>query len=291
MGINEPLFDAIYRECLQIINESTDKNILSKQRKLEASYRELCRLKDHELQEFYSVVHELRLYDYVKRLGIAITARNDNHAGPDFLSDLGYIECVCLTKGATGTPQRQWVNQRLGGSMNRYKSASHRLTSVILDKQKKFSDYLNKNVIDKNRPRIIAVNTSIFSNEFCGDLNLELALKVLYGIGCLQMCFDPKVNAFVEAKGTATHAFEDTDIKPLSNVELHLNYFSQTEFQNISAVILVNNSIGEKLKKDYFNMLLNPYSDTPLNINLLSGISYFALSSVENGYNNYQWYN
>lgn len=211
MSINKPLFDEIYEECLQIISNSQDKNIISKRTKLDVSYNKLCELEDHEHQEFYSVVHELRLYSYLKQIGISVSAANDNKAGPDFISDIGYIECVCLTKGEKGTPQRKCLDDCLRGSMNRYVAALPRLTSVLLDKQKKFSDYLSRNLIDENKPRIIAVNTSIFSNEFHSDSNLDLALKVLYGIGCQTMCFDIKTNSFVDEKGVETHAFEDRE--------------------------------------------------------------------------------
>lgn len=291
MSINKPLFNDIYNECLKIIEESQDKNILSKKKKIDAAYNELCSLEDHEYQNFYSIVHELRLYGYLKQIGIYISAANDNKAGPDFISDLGYIECVCLTKGEKGTPQREWLDKRLSGSMNRYISALPRLTSVILDKHKKFQEYISSNKIDKSISKIIAVNTSIFSNEFHSSLNLDLALKVLYGIGCQTMRFDMKKNSFIAEKGVETHAYEDVGVKPPLNVVLPLNYFSQDCFSDISGVLLINNSIGKSLNKGYFNLLLNPYADTPVDMNILSEIKYFALKSIENGFANFEWHN
>lgn len=291
MSINKPLFDKIYEECLQIIKESNDKNILFKQSKLETAYIKLCLEEDPELQEFYSIIHELRLYNYMKNLNIPIYATNDNKAGPDFLSDLGYIECVCLTKGIRETPQRQWLDNQLNGSLNRYLSALPRLTSVILDKQKKFSQYSASGILDPNIPQIIAVNTSIFSNEFHSELNLSLTLKVLYGIGCEAMYFDTKTNSFIGEKGVTNHVFDDIGIKPPFNTELHLNYFMLESFRNISALLLINNSVGEKLIKNYFNLLLNPIANIPIDLTLLKGIKYFALINIENGYANYQWFN
>lgn len=154
MSINKPLFDTIYKKCLLIITNSSDINIKNKQGQLCAAYKKLCKTEDHELQEFYSVVHELRLYQYIKDLGITVSALNDNKAGPDFITDLGYIECVSATKGLKGLPERNYLEKQLKQSMNRYVSAIPRLSSVIADKAKKYGIYLKDNVINEKIPRI-----------------------------------------------------------------------------------------------------------------------------------------
>lgn len=123
MSINKPLFDDIYHNCSDIISKSSDNNIQKKRVKLNSAYTKLCVEENPELQEFYSIVHELRLYQYIKDLGIAINAANDEKAGPDFITDLGYIECISATKGLLGTPERQWLDKRLKESMNRYIAA------------------------------------------------------------------------------------------------------------------------------------------------------------------------
>lgn len=292
MSINNPMYYDIYNECLQTIKETQDKNIVSKKKKLDAAYNELCELEDLEYHNFFSIVHELRLYEYVKKLGINISATNDTKAGPDFLSDLGYIECVCLTKGQEGTRQREWLDKTLKNNcINRYVVALPRLTSVILDKCKKIKEYISSNKINKSIPQIIAVNTSIFSNIFPGSLNLDLALNVLYGIGCIKKHIDVEHKAFVEENGVETHTYKDTALKPPLNAVLPLNYFSQDYFSDISGVLLLNNSIGENLNKKFFNLLLNPKANVPVETNLLSGITYFTLKSIENGYANFEWCN
>lgn len=291
MSINEPLFKAIYHECLQIISKSQDKHILSKEKKLSDAYKNVCRLEDHEYQSFYSIVHELRLYAYLKQIGINVSAADDNKAGPDFISDLGYIECVCVTKGKEGSAGREYLEKRLNDYMNRYISAFPRITSVIVDKQKKYQNYIHSKRIDENISRIIAVNTSIFSNEFHSSLNLDIALKALYGIGSQTMMFDTKHNSFIAEKGVETHAYEDVGFKPPTDKVLQVNYFSQDCFSDISGVLLINNAIGESLNKEYFNLLLNPNAVTPIDASLLKEINYLALKSGENGFINYEWHN
>ncbi len=291
MSINKEHFNRIYENCLSIITRSSDNNIKRKKGKLDWAYLTLCETEDHELQEFHSIVHELRFYQYMNDLGKRIEAANDTVASPDYITELGYIECVCASKGAKDTSERKWLDERLNQTMNRYKAALPRLSSVILDKKKKYEVYLQQNKIDEGIPRIIAINTSIFSNEFHSDLNLNLILKILYGIGCETVRFNRLINNFIEEAEIESRAYEDIELKPPRNIELQLNYFSQKEFENISGVILNNNSIGEELNKEYFLFLLNPFARVPIDVSLLKDIKYFQLS--ENNTHNliYRWHN
>lgn len=164
--INEHLFKDIYNKCLSIINTSKDQNILNKQQKLASAYSLLRETEDHELQEFYSVVYELQIYQYIKDLGIKISSANDIKAGPDFITDLGYIECVCATKGLPGTPERKWLDARLRQRMNRNIAALPRLSSAIKDKAKKYEIYLYKQIIDKKSLVLLDLVLRFFPMNF-----------------------------------------------------------------------------------------------------------------------------
>lgn len=94
MSIENPCFLQIFEECNKIIHNSNDNNILGKHNKLKKSCQELLHTKDTELQQFYSVVAEIRTYDYLKNKNLNPIAHKDNTAGPDFISDIGYIECM-----------------------------------------------------------------------------------------------------------------------------------------------------------------------------------------------------
>lgn len=290
MSINKHLFETIYKNCVSIIDNATDRDILHKKVKLDAAFATLCRLEDPELQEFYSIVHELRLYQYIKDLGFKITAMNDSKAGPDFRTDMGYVECVCATKGRSGTPEHQWLNERLNQSMNRYESALSRLTSVIFDKKDKYKLYLQKQIIDDDTPCIIAVNTSIFSNEFHSQLNLDLVLKILYGIGCRTMSFNLETHNCVGQSEVETHLYENKALKPPRNADLSLDNFSRSDFKHISGIILNNNSIGEELEKEYFCLLLNPFARVAIDKSILQDIKYFALSETDGNSFTYKWF-
>lgn len=276
MGINKRLFAKIYERCLKIIADSSDANIKNKETKLHKAYYDLCKTEDHELQEFYSIVYELRFYQYINDLGIEIKAGNDNKGGPDFITELGYIECVCPTKGESGTLERQWLDNRLKQPMNRYEAVLPRLSGAILDKRKKYKNYLDKNTIDKTKPCIIAINTSIFSNEFQSSSNLELILKILYGIGNEIVEYDTETNSFVETNGVAVHTYESEGVKPPRNIPLALNIFADKEYKNISGIILNNNAIGEELSDEFFYLLLNPVASVQIDEACLRGIKYFT---------------
>lgn len=290
MEINQKLFNDIYNNCLKIINTSTDSNLKKKKSKLDKSYDELCIKENHELQEFYSIVHEIRVYKYLSDLGVEICASDDIKAGPDFITNLGYIECTNATKGANGTPERSYLNKRLKGTMNRFEAALPRLSSSIWDKSKKFKEYLENNIINAEKPCIIALSTAIFSNEFHSDLNLTLLLQILYGIGCETMAFNRTTNQFVE-ETAETHSYQVESKKPPKNTSIPLNFFSNPEYEHIAGVILNNNSIGEELNKKYFCLLLNPHAKNPINIQLLSGIKYFTYDSLDEQYIYYKWFN
>lgn len=251
---------------------------------------ELCKYEDPDLQEFYSVVQELRVYKYLCKLGFEVEVADDTKAGPDFSTQLGYIECVSATKGEKGTLARAYFDKIQQGRINRYEALLPRLTSVILDKSKKIKEYLNKTIIDSNRPCLLAVGTSVFANSNHHDLILELMLRILYGIGYQTISFDPLTNKFVN-NGIETHTFQEEGIKKPLDIKLELNCFGNPEYKHISGIILNNNAVGKEIEKQYFCLLLNPLAVNPIDISLLKRIKYFSFSSIDEKGINYQWHN
>lgn len=289
MSINKQLFDSIYDECCKIIQFSQDKLLLQKKDKLDYSYKQLCETEDCELQEFYSIVHELRTYYFLCNNNLTVHVQDDNHIGPDFLcSEIGYIECISITKGAVGTECRKYVEKCLSRSMNRYLAALPRITSAIIDKKNKYETYLSKQAIDPNIPRLIAINTSIFSNEFNSDSIIDLLLKILYGIGCQIMRVKINPISFVEENGVESHQYNDIG-KKHSDLDLELNYFAKADFRNISAIILENNAIGENDISKYFFIFTNPLANVPIEIKNLKNIKTFIQEKADESHISYKW--
>ena len=289
MSINKKNFASKYHQCLEIIHSSSDKAILNKEEKLNKAYKKLVENDDSELQEFYSIVHELKTYHFLKTKGLAITAQNDNKKGPDFYcEELGYIECVSVTRGEKGTECREYVENCLARISFRYLAALPRITSVITDKKKKFEDYLSKRIIDSHVPRIIAINTAVFSNLVCSDSIFRLLLQILYGIGNQVLWVRRNPISFIdEGEGVETHRYNDKGNKH-DNLELDLAYFEKEEYQNISAIILVKNAITEKDIENNFIIFTNPLANVPINVERLRAFNVMVQRSKDDNMIGYE---
>lgn len=289
MSINKPAFTKLYNECCDIIQQSTDNNIFNKKNKLDKAYQKLCELKDAELQEFYSIVFELKSYQFIKDSGIHIVASNDSKGGPDFNSEFGYLECVAVTKGEIGTEGRKYVDKILAGRLNRHKSEIPRISSAIKDKKDKYSKYINNKVIDITKPRIIVVNTSVFANQFQSSSCIEDTMQILYAIGSEYLLYDTRRKTFVHYHNRQNRQYDKIGKK--SNItDIELNYFGQDEYKEISAVILVCNSIFEEINKNYFKIFLNPNANCPINKTKIFQFDYFSLKNEnDDGYAVFGW--
>ena len=286
-------YEKVFNKCKSILEDSNDLNIKSKENRLISAFDQLRQIGE-PTQEFYSIVHEITLYDFLLKHNINPVAGSDLHGGPDFSSDIGYIECVSTTMGEKGTPERELIEWRLKQDKNRYLSALSRLTSVIRDKRKIYKSYIDKQVVDKSTPLIIGVSSAIFTKEFCGDLIFDLAMKILYGIGCQTFPFDKASHSFISQKGIATHCYEDKGRKSNDN-ELKLNYFAKEKYNIISAVLVTTNVINEDLENRNVAIFTNPNAKNKLDINKIDNISCFVLDKIlDNGIVetfNYKWLN
>lgn len=263
--INKKLFENVYNECIKIIKNSDNTNILKKKDRLEEAYLGLIENNDFEHEPFYSIVHELRTYDFLSKKGYIMLPSDDNKGGPDFYNDkLGYVECVSVTKGDEWN--KKYVDEVLARNTNRYESALSRITSQIKDKTDKYASYLNKKIIEDNKPRIIAINTSIFSNEFHHNLISVLMIKILYGN---IIKFDNDTSNIFKI-----HFYDDDKEKMLEKT-LELDYFLNEYFSNISGIILINNFIGEEITDDLFTLFLNPIAKVKLNKDYIKQIRIF----------------
>lgn len=263
-------------ECYQKIKEVQDDAVLEKLDKLIEKVEISIQNRNREYQEVYSVIHEIRLYDFLQRNNISVRMSSDKVAGPDFECDFGYIECVSITKGE-GKNKKAFENA-MSNSINRYKTGETRITSVLSEKKSKYEKYIVNKNIDITKPRIIAVSTSILSNEVHHELSTTLMQKILFGIDT------PVVS--VKKQGVNTISSEElylyNDITKGNNKEFKSAYFMDDDFKNISAVILNHNAFTEDINKAYFEIYLNPNANVPINISKIQNFNYFFLKSISN---------
>lgn len=290
MSINEKLFAQVYEECLSVIDAANDANVKSKRMKFEAAYQSMCKEADPEHTLFNSCVHELRTYQYLIDKGFSVSATDDNKAGPDFnVEGLGYVECVICTRGEPGTEARKFVDEQLAGESNRYTAALPRLTTAIKEKRDKYAKYLCQGIISPDTPRIIAVGATIFSNLVCADSMIKLVEQILYGAGEEVLFCSKRTWQFLERLGIETRCYNDSG-KKAPERELKLNYFDLKEYHEVSAVILISNSIGEKLTDTYFSVFLNPNATVPVPVDALKTLNYLIRTEATEQKETYQWH-
>lgn len=283
MSINKILFKSIYNNSLKIIEESNDKFLKNKKAKLTRSYKKLCDENNHECQEFYSVVHELRTFDFLKRKRVNVKANNDNNAGPDFYSDdFGYIECISITKGEG--KNKEYVDDVLSRDTNRSEAILTRITSCANDKIKKIDKYLKNKTIFNDKPILLAINASIFSNELHSDLVLEKFLSVFYGIGNPLFVFNKN-----RQKSDAKTEYHESigEIKKNFSKNIELNLFAKEEFKIISGIIVINNSIGEEINDNYFKILVNKNAHIKVQSVIKNNFTYITQEDDDK----FEWHN
>ena len=289
MSINKPCFENLYSRCCDIIKSSSNKNIKKKQLKLDNAYQILCKTEDGELQEFYSIVLELKVYEYLINNNVNLIVADDSREGPDFESDFGYIECISVTKGKKGTESRNYVDKMLSGSINRHKAEIPRISSAIKDKKDKYLKYIKSKTIDIKKPKIILIGTSIFVNEFHSSLCVKDFMHVLYAIGNEYIMFDKKKKKFVDTQNRHYHNYDKLG-KKSNKIKLEFDYFYQDEYKDISAVILVCNQIFEEINKSNFVIFINHNANCPIDKTQISQFNYFSLINENNdGFAVYEW--
>ena len=96
--------------------------------------------------------------------------------------------------------------------------------------------------------------------------------------------------SFIEENGVESHQYNDVGKKHF-DLDLKLNYFAKTEFCNISAIILENNSIGENDISKYFYIFTNPFANIPIKIEHLKSIKTFIQEKADESHISYKWLN
>ncbi len=270
MAVNLELFKRVYKQGCSIIDNSREKNIKNKKKKLKMFYDKIIYENNYEIQEFYAIMHELKVYDYINnQLNINIKVADDNFKGPDFEIDYAYIECIHMTKGS---------------DTNRSKGITTRITSSLNSKKKKFDEY---NDILDSKPKIIALSPGLLASEINSNRILEIVQKVLYGIGNKQL--DVKFeNGNPKIKNKNNYSYI-SEVKKYNNSKINLDIFSLEEYFNISGVIFTNISFGEELKKENFILFLNPNAKYYIDREIGKKIKLFGLIKEDEKYKYYDY--
>lgn len=245
MSYNEVLFEEIYTNCIGIIQNSNDRNIKNKEKVFAINYDKVKEIDDCNVQEFFAIAHELKTYEMLKGLKLDPIASNDNKPGVDFICKLGNVECVTFTQ-----PMDEESQKTLKGNMNRYKAYEPRVSQAIMEKFKKFKDYLIKNKIDKTKPNIICLNAGICNYDIFSTTFLTACEKILFGLGFETLLINRETNEEFWCR-----AYEKTILNH-NGKEIEINLFNKDDFCIISGVLLIINRVDEKYSKPI--LFINP---------------------------------
>lgn len=279
------IYEKMFNLCNDIIKDSSDKNLVSKKNKLEQLFYNLKVVEEDNSQSeilFRSIVYEIRLYDYIKRLGFNIIASNDNKAGPDFhIPDVCYIEAVLASTGKEDIINISKLKGISATTSDNPKWGVSRLTYSFIEKSNKYLEYIKKGILNKT-PKVIAIDGSILAYKTFKSILNEKMKQVLYGIGPIQYTFMDN-NLFVNKQFISSVS----KINSLSQIELA--YFMNPLYNHISAVILNYNYFSDNFMEDII-IYINPNAIEKLNKeNFINKIKCYDIVDFDEKSNTYKF--
>lgn len=284
--MNYRLFCEAFCDALEIIKKTKSANIKSKKKKLIDSFCDTIKTADVYNQEFHSVCHELETFNYLSQIKQTPIPSDDKKAGADFNSDIGYIECISLTLG--DNKAKSDLLEKLKKYQDYISHDVHtlpemiepRFTSAVNDKKNKFDKYIKDGVIDKNSKCIICVSPAILRHQTHSKTIEEIFEKILYGIDYLQTMVFSRGNNSTKPEHIETFNNYKDICKKNESVSFRTGYFNLDEYKNISAVILTNRAIAERITKNNFIVFLNHKATNKINEEKLKNIVYFSYDDV-----------
>lgn len=270
-------------DCYKKISKYNNIECKKKRDKLFKKSIEAIESKKLFNNEIMGLFEEIRLFDYLNKIKLnANFIKETNKGSPDMMTDIGYIECVSMSEGAG--KNKEIYDKIMSGHLNRYKAGEPRLTTSLCEKRQKYEAYLINKVIDDKKPRIIAINTSLFSDNVHSSEAEDIMLKILYGLGTQCITFNKNNN---DDDKIAKYIF-GTSVAG-GNCTFESGYFCNNSFNEISAVILNNNATCEDISKNYCKMFLNPFAKIQVDETKLKDIIYLKKDDEYN--DTYIWVN
>lgn len=201
----------------------------------------LAELETLDVGKFWSCVWEAMLYDHIRASGYELRGvkKQSGQDGPDLCFErdgrLVWIEAV--VPAPDGIPD-EWLTPIIPGEVRvRSKPDVERVlrcTSAIVDKRKKFDNYLAKRIVSENDICVIAVNICRLSDwdiDGMGISQLPLCVEALFPIGAIGV----PLNSRGEQAGLAQNMFRPS-VQKGRRVDVETSNFLDKDFRNISAV-------------------------------------------------------
>ncbi len=288
------------RKCCPNINETNDRNQtivddhlriahpgisattfivaqrIDERKRIQSLYEEAYDYLDNNfanvfLREFDQRSWELCTYKYLKENGVTIF-KSSSDEGPDFNTDIGYVECIAVTRGsgknAIPIPQASILQEdgtfypevdALEVPTNEIKM---RISSAYSEKQRKYEGYYSKHWFDKEKPRLIAINWHCEGTSWQSDsrnIMTNASLQTLFGTGFPEIVIDPSTKKVVDERLSHIPIIKNAKGSPIN-----VGYFAMppsSDQKRIDGVILSSKWAGLCMPQTY-RIVNNPFTNT-----------------------------
>lgn len=258
--------------------EIPDKEKLYRKRRINLKFHEM--LSKNEISVLYfSLLHELYSYNFLKNYGFVNIALDCNHdEGPDFKLKDYYIECVCSSQGdikANGLEQYDNIIDVF--NYNKLLNILYpRITSSLNEKANIFKKYINDKIIKPNDPCIIFLSLGNTRRHFILAKYGFDFLDILISKGDMFLKIDPKSNKCIgSGYNHKEHFFKNSN----PDIPIKTNFFIDNK--HISAIIISTARFGENYDETNTFMFLNPYKNK-VKIKDFYGICYWKMDKKHN---------
>ena len=288
MSINKSCFDDAMNIVVEILNRY---NITEKQDRINKITKILNKMMNKQAtdREFYSLVHEIKSYDFVRLFGEATLANDVKHEpGPDIKFKKNRIECVCCSEGdilELGYEDYSIVHCKQKSKVINYNKTKEfllpRITNALYHKKnEKIERYIKNNVIQSDECAIIFISLGQLNIDFhAGDYGNEI-LEVLIGKGPLTYALDRTTNKVTDIYWQKIKTVKKQTEKNL--VDIPADFFNTNNI-NISGVLFSTANIYERYNVNNTFLFLNPYAKNQIDINDFKHIIYWK-SNENNEY-------
>ena len=230
---------------------------------------------------YYSLLHEIKSYQFLKRLGGVKVANDCEHEkGADFKFKNYHIECVSCSSGAN----KEILDHYLTLSFfdyNRCLSYLYpRITSSLNEKSIKFKDYINDGIIKEKAPCIIFLSLGdirsnfILSNKMYGFDFLD----ILVSKGYETLHIDENLKLKYKDYGYRNEIFKNNNI----NKPIPTNFFINQNNAHISAIIITTAYFGEDYDESNTFLFLNPYAKNQIKVKDFNKMFYWKMDKARN---------
>lgn len=279
MGFNKMCFEDAMKITNEVLNKHNVTDKIFRVNKITKIYNNMISKKETD-REFYSLVHEIKSYDFVNSFSKVYLANDEKHeTGPDISFGNNRIECVCSSKGKIlNSVYKEYSISHFKGKtkiINYNKTKEFllpRITNSLYTKKDIIEDYIKKKVIRSNECPILFLSLGELNVDFhAGTYGVEL-LEILIGKGPLCLVYDRKNEKFSDIFWKVNDKIKKNNGKEL--VDISAKFFNSNN-TNISGVLFSTACIYEKYNLNNTFLFLNPYAKNQININDFNDIIYW----------------